>query len=140
MEHEFKRLAEDADRRFEALKSEYGNISLKYNEMMIRLSDLTYANDITVSENSALRRQLIEYQSENTENNRKSGKTKTGSITKEKNVLNPRNLSNEFIKMHSNNINKATSGNSSICIAFDKLAINPLAKSKRHTKNSTLRR
>jgi hypothetical protein len=140
MEHEFKKLAEDADKRFESLKSEYSNMSLKYNKMLIRLSDLTYANDVTMNENLVLRRQLLEYKSENTDNNKLSSKFKVALATKEKNSLNPRNSSNEFIQSHINKLKKMNSGNTSICIAFNKPENSSLEAVKRHSKNSWLTR
>lgn len=98
MEKEFKRLVEEADRRYESLKKEYSVVSLKYNEMMIRLSDLSYANDNLLDENSALKRFLVENQIEIRDVLKRASKNKSAT-SKDRSHRNTRTTSTEFIKM-----------------------------------------
>ena len=106
MEQKFQRLAEEADKKYENLKSEYSNISVKYNEMMIKLSDFAYVNDSLLEENSSLKRFLIDNDIEIKDLNKRSSKNKTNSGMKEKNGKNSRTTSTEFIKMHINKLQK----------------------------------
>ena len=109
MEQEFKKLAEEADKKYDALKSEYTTISLKYNEMMIKLSDFAYTNDNLLEENALLKRYLAENQIDFKELNKRSTKNKTHSSTKEKNGKNnSRNTSTEFLQMHINKLKKVS--------------------------------
>ena len=95
MEQEFKKLAEEAD--------------LKYNEMMIKLSDFAYTNDNLLEENALLKRYLAENQIDFKELNKRSTKNKTHSSTKEKNGKNnSRNTSTEFLQMHINKLKKVS--------------------------------
>jgi hypothetical protein len=107
MEQEFKKLAEEADKKFETLKSEYATVSLKYNEMMIKLSDFAYTNDNLLEENSTLKKCLADNQIEFKDLNKRSGKAKTHSNTKEKNGKNnSRNTSTEFLQKHISKLKK----------------------------------
>jgi hypothetical protein len=105
MEKEFKRLVEEADRRYDNLKREYGMVTTKYNEMMIRLSDLSYANDNLLEENCALKRFLVENQIEIRDVLKRASKNKSG-VSKDKSQRNTRRTSTDFIKMKSSKLLK----------------------------------
>ena len=106
MEQQFKKLAEEAERKCEALKNEYSSISVKYNEMMIKLSDFAYANDTLLDENATLRRHLTVNKIEPRDSSKRASNPKQLSITKDKNSKNSRNNSTEFIKLHIDKLKK----------------------------------
>jgi len=105
MEKEFKRLVEEADRRYESLKKEFCTVSLKYNEMMIRLSDLSYANDNLLEENSALKRFLVDNQIEIRDVLKRASKNKSAA-SKERSYRNTRTISTEFVKIKVDKLKK----------------------------------
>ena len=140
LEQEFKRMADEAERRLESLKADYNDLGNKYNEMMVKLSDVSYLNDSLADENRQLKQLLKENQLEFQDANKRLSKAQPLSVTREKNFKNNRTTSTEFLKMQVAKLKKTSGTNSSVCAQPDRLTGNSINASKRHGKNSALKR
>ena len=140
LEQEFKRMADESERRLECLKVDYNDLGNKYNEMMVKLSDISYVNDNLSDEIRQLKQLLKENQVEFQETNKRSSKVQPLSVTREKNYKNNRTTSTEFLKMQVAKLKKTSGTNSSVCAHPDRLTSNSININKKHGKNSTLKR
>ena len=136
LEQEFKKIAEETEKRYELLRNDYLVMSGKYNEMILRLSDLSYLNDNLMEDNQKIKAFMHDNNIEIPELMRASSKSKTMSIAKVKRSRNSRPISTDFVKVQANKLKRVTSGNSSICSPYEKIGIGLTAPLKRHAKTS----
>ena len=100
IELEFKKIAEESEKKYELLKNELNSVSGKYNKMLDRLSNLAYENEHLSVEISNLKGFLAEADS-NERNFAKKGlglKIQTG--TKDKSIKKDRTASHETNKVN----------------------------------------
>ena len=138
LEQEFKKMADDSERRLETLKVEFNSLVHKYNEMMLKLSDLSYINDTLTDENRMFRNILKENQIEFEESNKRSAKNRPLSGTRDKHFKNNRTTSTEFLKMQVAKLKKTSCINASVCAPIDKNAGSCVNATKKHAKHSEI--
>lgn len=107
MEQEFRRLAEEAERKYEALRLEFNSVLTKYNKMIDRLSDMAYQNEALNAEVSGLRAFIADAQDDHARESAKKGAGRGGlfgSGGKERSVKKERGASNDHAKTNAQKI------------------------------------
>lgn len=105
MEQEFKKLAEESERKYDLLKTEFNAISNKYNKMIDKLSEMAYENDGLYQEISNLKSICRDLEVEERDSNSKGAKLKpNSSINKEKSGKKGRTNSNDGTKINANKL------------------------------------
>lgn len=103
MEQEFKRLAEESEKKYEGLRAEFNAVLSKYNKMIDRLSDMTYENEALNAEVSGLKAFIAEGgEEEGRDSSKKHYRGKFGSGAKDKSLKKDRTASNDFAKVSCN--------------------------------------
>lgn len=99
MEQEFRRLAEEAERKYDALRTEFNAVLSKYNKMIDRLSEMAYENEALNTEVVNLKAFIADAgDEEGRDSTKKHSRGKFGSNGKEKSVKKDRTASNEQAK------------------------------------------
>ena len=108
MEQEFRRLAEEAEKKYDTLRVEFNSVLTKYNKMIDRLSDMAYQNEALSVEVTGLRAFISEAQDGHDEARESAkkvgGRGLLGSVGKEKSVKKDRNFSNDHSKTNAQKI------------------------------------
>ena len=86
MEQEFRKIAEESERKFETLKTEFSALSTKYNKMIDKLSSMAYENESLCAEVNNLRSFLAEAECPERENDKKGQLIRLGSSGKDRSV------------------------------------------------------
>lgn len=105
MEQEFKRLAEEAERKYDVLLGEFNSVLAKYNKMIDRLSDMAYENEALNHEVTNLKAFISDGgEDEGRDSAKKLSRGKFGSNGKEKSIKKDRTASNDQVKINAQKI------------------------------------
>lgn len=99
-------MAEEAERRYETLRTEFNSVLTKYNKMIDKLSDMAHQNDALTAEVSGLRAFLGDVQEEEARESAKKGGSRglLGSGGKDKSVKKDRTISNDHARTNAQKI------------------------------------
>lgn len=86
MEQEFRKIAEESERKQESLKTEFNALSVKYNKMIDKLSSMAYENESLCAEVNNLRSFLADHDRAEKDSDKKGQHARLGSGVKERSV------------------------------------------------------
>jgi len=104
LELEFKKIAEESEKRYESLKNELNAVSGKYNKMLDRLSNMAYEKDHLTDELSTLKSFLAEVDLKEGAFAKKGVCLKLQSGLKDKSLKKNRTASHETNKVYTNKV------------------------------------